>query len=55
MGDTPEGLLSPEQDDALRSAVATLLDEFFSDIGHLEAGGDFADTSMVSYLGSAAI
>ncbi len=31
-----EGLLSPEQEEALRSAAVALLDRFFSDIGHLE-------------------
>jgi hypothetical protein len=50
IGDVPEGLLSSEQEDALRSAAVTLLDEFFSDVGHLEAGGDFADTEMAGYL-----
>jgi hypothetical protein len=46
----PEGLLSPVQEDALRSAAVMLLDRFFADVGHLEAGGDFADTDMVEYL-----
>lgn len=50
IGDVPEDLLSPEQKEALRSAAVVLLDRFFSDIGHLEAGGDFADTDMVDYL-----
>lgn len=50
IGDAPEGLLSAEQRDALRSAAVVLLDRFFADIGHLEAGGDFADTDMVKYL-----
>jgi hypothetical protein len=47
---SPKGMLSPEQEDALRSAAVVLLDRFFADIGHLEAGGDFADTDMVEYL-----
>lgn len=50
IGDMPEGLLAPEQEDALRSAAVVLLDRFFADIGYLEAGGDFADTDMVEYL-----
>lgn len=50
IGDAPEGLLSSEQVDALRSATVVLLDRFFADIGHLEAGGDFSDTDMVEYL-----
>jgi hypothetical protein len=50
IGDVPDGLLSPEQEDALRSAAVVLLDRFFADIGHLEAGGGFSDTDMVQYL-----
>jgi hypothetical protein len=50
VGDAPEGLLSVEQKDALRSAALVLLERFFADIGHLEAGGAFADTDMVEYL-----
>ena len=50
IGDVPEGMLSPEQEDALRSAAVVLLDRFFADIDHLEAGGDFADADMVEYL-----
>jgi hypothetical protein len=50
IGDVPAGLLSPEQEDALRSAAVVLLDRFFADIGNLEAGGDFAYTDMVEYL-----
>ena len=50
IGDVPERLLSSEQDHALRSAAAVLLDRFFADIGHLQAGGDFSDTNMVDYL-----
>jgi hypothetical protein len=50
IGDVPEGMLSIEQEDALRSAAVSLLDGFFSDIGHLEAGGGFADTELVAYL-----
>ena len=50
IGDMPDGLLSSEQKDALRSAAVVLFDRFFADIGHLEAGGDFADTDMVEYL-----
>jgi len=43
-------MLSTEQEEALRRATVVLLDRFFADIGHLEAGGDFADTDMVEYL-----
>jgi hypothetical protein len=50
IGDVPEGLLSPKQDGALRAAVTILLDRFFADVGHLKAGGDFADTDMAEYL-----
>jgi len=50
IGDVPDGMLSSEQEDALRYAAVVLLDRFFADIGHLEAGGDFADTDMVDYL-----
>jgi len=50
IGDVPEGMLVPIQEQALRSATVVLLDRFFADVGHLEAGGDFADTDMVAYL-----
>ena len=50
IGDVPEGMLSSEQEDVLRSAAVVLLDRFFADICYLEAGGDFADTDMVEYL-----
>jgi hypothetical protein len=50
IGDVPEGLLSPRQEQALRSATVVLLDRFFADVGYLEPGGDFADTDMVAYL-----
>lgn len=50
VGDVPEGFLTAKQEDALRKSATVLLDQFFSDIGHLEAGGDFADTNMVEYL-----
>ena len=50
IGDMPDGLLSSEQKNALRSAAFVLLDRLFADVGHLEAGGDFGDTDMVDYL-----
>ncbi|CAN5697774.1 hypothetical protein BH18ACT6_BH18ACT6_25200 [soil metagenome] len=50
IGDVPEGLLSAEQDKALRTATTILLDRFFADVGHLEAGGEFDDTAMAGYL-----
>ncbi len=50
IGDVPEGMRAPAQEQALRSATVVLLDRFFADVGHLEAGGDFADTDMVAYL-----
>ena len=50
IGDVPEGMLSPKQEKALRSAAVALLDRFFADVGHLEAGGDFSDTDMAAYL-----
>ncbi len=50
IGDVPDRMLSSEQEDALRSAAVVLLDRFFADIGHLEAGSDFTDTDIVDYL-----
>jgi hypothetical protein len=50
IGDVPEGLLSATQMEALRRSATALLDRFFSDIGHLEAGGGFPDTDMMEYL-----
>lgn len=50
IGDAPVGLLSLKQDEALRSATAILLDRFFTDVSHLEGGGDFQDTAMAGYL-----
>ncbi|GBE21017.1 hypothetical protein BMS3Bbin01_00358 [bacterium BMS3Bbin01] len=50
IGDVPDEMLSSEQEEALRRATVVLLDRFFADICHLEAGGDFGDTDMVEYL-----
>lgn len=50
IGDVPDGMLSSDQEDALRRATVTLLDRFFADIGYLESGGEFSATDMVAYL-----
>ena len=46
IGDVPEGMLTPIQEKALRATTVVLLDRFFADFGHREAGDDFADTDM---------
>ena len=38
--DVPEGTLSPKQHGALDAAANVLLDQFFANVGHLEAGGE---------------
>jgi len=50
IGDVAAGLLSQHQERALKAAATTLLDRFFADVGHLEAGGDFESTDLIECL-----
>ena len=50
IGDLPADLLTPQQEEALKAGATMLLDKFFADLGHLEAGGGWDTTDMAMYL-----